>query len=271
MYRCLSSTREAGFITLRLALTLTPGLCRLPGTASRSKASRPGGRVVDKVHKTLKSGKVVCGMGHSQPVSDEVEGLTQSGEGVLNPLLRLLEVVGAFVGGAVAGDVGGESPILEEATSLYEGAVVGVSGVHKRPEPGGEGFDQQIVFFLGGSVEGGQVDVRVGLAHCSLRIGGIIRGYADEVGSCLSPMIQHRKSKGAGVSDEPSWAGDSALYDGGGGMLGSEVEDLILELADGVLLVGGLFEQFVDSSPCQALGNIVCKAFFSEGLHDRER
>ena len=139
-------------------MTLTPGLRRLSGAVPGSETSGPGGRITDKVRKALKSGKVVRGMGRSQPVGDEVEGLVQSGcssEGVLNPLLRPLEVVNALMGGAGVGDVGGEPPILKEAAPLYEGAEVGVSGVHKRSEPGGEGLDQQIVFFLGGGVEGG--------------------------------------------------------------------------------------------------------------------
>ena len=174
------------------------------------------------------------------------------------------------MGGAVAGDVGGEPPVFEEVASLYEGTVVGVSGVHKRPEPGGEGFDQQIVFFLGGGIEGGRVNIGVGLPHRSLCIGGVIRGYANEAGSRLSSMIRHRKAKGASVSDEPSGAGDGALYDRGGGVLGLEVEDLVSELADGILLVGGPFEQSVDGGPCQVLGNVVCKAFLAEGLHDHE-
>ena len=53
-------------------------------------------------------------------------------------------------------------------------------------------------------------------------------------------------------------------------MSGSEVEDLISQLGDGVFLVGGLFEQFVDGDPCQALGDVVCEAFLAEGLGNRE-
>ena len=79
----------------------------------------------------------------------------------------------------------------------------------------------------------------------------------DEVGLRLSPTVWHCKAKGAGVSDEPLGTGDGALYDGGGGMLGSEVKDLVSEFADDVLLVSSPFEQLVDSGPCQALGDVV--------------
>ena len=59
------------------------------------------------------------------------------------------------MGGVVAGDVGGESPVLKEAAPLYEGVEVGVARVNEHLEPGGEGFDQQVVFIVGGSIEWG--------------------------------------------------------------------------------------------------------------------
>ena len=90
-----------------------------------------------------------------QPACDEVEGLSQPGEGVLNALLGPLEVMDALMGGAVAGNVGGEPPVFKEATPLDEGAVVGVTGVDERPEPVGEGLDEQIVVVAGGLRRGG--------------------------------------------------------------------------------------------------------------------
>ena len=110
---------------------------------------------MDKVCKVLKLGKVVCSTCCSQSVHDEVEGLSQPGKGVLNALLCALQVVDALMGGAVAGIVNGESPVLEEAAPLYEGVVVWVAGVDKCPEPSGEGFDQQVIIVTGGSIERG--------------------------------------------------------------------------------------------------------------------
>ena len=81
--------------------------------------------VADKVRKILKAGKAVrCACG-PQSARDEVEGLSQPGEGVLDALLCPLEVVDPLVGGAVAGNVGGKPPVFKEAAPLDEGAVVG--------------------------------------------------------------------------------------------------------------------------------------------------
>ena len=84
---------------------------------------------MDKVRKVLKAGKTVRRARGPQPARDEVEGLSQPGEGVLNALLRPLEVVDSLMGGVVAGDVGGEPPVFKETASLDEGAVVGVACV----------------------------------------------------------------------------------------------------------------------------------------------
>ena len=83
-------------------------------------------------------------------------------------------------------------------------------------------------------------------------------------------MVQHCEAEGASVPDKTSGAGNSVLGDGGGGVLGLEMEDFILEFADGVFLVGSLFEHLVDGSPHQALGDVVYKAFLGEGLHNCE-
>ena len=110
---------------------------------------------MDKVRKVLKSGKVVRCLCGSQPTCDEVKGLPQPGEGVLDALLRLLELMDPLVGGTVMGDVGGEPPVSKEEAPLDEGAVVRVARVDECPEPGGEGPDEQIVVIAGGSIEGG--------------------------------------------------------------------------------------------------------------------
>lgn len=80
----------------------------------------------------------------------------------------------------------------------------------------------------------------------------------------------HRETKSAHVSDKTLGAGNSALNDRGGGVLGSEMEDFVLEFTNGILLVGGLLEHFVDCGSGQALGNVICKAFFGEGLYNCE-
>lgn len=71
---------------------------------------------MDKIHKVLKSGKVVCSMRCSQSICDKIKELTQSDEGVLNALLHPLEVVDPLVGGTIAGNVGSEPSVLKEVS-----------------------------------------------------------------------------------------------------------------------------------------------------------
>ena len=105
--------------------------------------------------------------------------------------MRPLEVVDAFMGGAVAGNVGGKPPVFKEAAPLDEGAVVGVARVNKRPEPVGERLDEQVVVVTRGSIEGGRVDLGVGLFHSSLGTRGVVGGDTDEAGSSPSPTVWH--------------------------------------------------------------------------------
>jgi hypothetical protein len=119
-YKCLG-VEAADDITLLLDRRLSMALVTEVSTPSAIVMLGRG----DNVDEVAIASEVLPCSGRPQTECDEIQTLSESSEAGVNSLLGGVQVLDSFRGGAVAGDVGGDPPVLEAPTSFQECMVVG--------------------------------------------------------------------------------------------------------------------------------------------------